>query len=97
MGSESASIDVGPLIRANAFVVADRKVSSGAIINCGAILDHDSKVGAFTHLNQGVIAGDAVNIGNIEPIGHESTLKKQSLADNDARISAMNLIATPHK
>ncbi|WP_374035594.1 hypothetical protein ACES2I_07785 [Bdellovibrio bacteriovorus] len=92
--SESASIDAGSIVCANAVVGADCKVGPGAIINCGTILDHDSKVGAFTHLSQGVIAGGAVHIGNNVLIGPGSTLEKLSVIDNDAQISAMSHIAT---
>ncbi|MFV8250665.1 hypothetical protein [Bdellovibrio bacteriovorus] len=95
--SESASIDAGTLICANAVVGADCKVGPGAIINCGTILDHDSKVGAFTHLSQGVITGGTVSIGNNVLIGPGSTLEKLSMVENDTQISAMTLIATPHK
>ena len=95
--SESATIDAGAIICANAVVGAGCRVGPGAIINCSTILDHESTVGAFSHLSQGVITGGAVNIGSNVLIGPGCTLEKLSLVEDDAQIAAMTLIATPHK
>ncbi|UOE93875.1 hypothetical protein [Alkalihalobacillus sp. LMS39] len=53
--SNTAKIEHGTVICANAVINVNTVVKEGCIISIGALLDHDCKVGEFSHINVGVI------------------------------------------
>lgn len=58
--AESASIGAGVYIGKNAAVNADTVIDDMAIINTGAIVEHDCRIGKFTHVAVGaVVCGGA--------------------------------------
>lgn len=58
--AESASIGAGVYIGKNAAVNADTVIDDMAIINTGAIVEHDCRIGKFTHVAVGaVVCGEA--------------------------------------
>ena len=48
--SKWASIEEGSFIAAKAIVGPDTSLGAGIIINHGAVVDHDCKIGAFSHI-----------------------------------------------
>ncbi|MCS7461033.1 acetyltransferase [Paenibacillus doosanensis] len=67
--SKSASIGQGTVIMANTIVNADAHVGNHSIINTGAIIEHDNRIGDFVHvapkatLTGAVIAREGTMIG----------------------------------
>jgi len=60
---------IGTFFGANSYVGPNTKVGKFCIINTGAILEHDSELGDFSHLCPGVITGGRVKIGHHTTIG----------------------------
>lgn len=53
--SPTATIKVGTVIKPRAIVNINSVISKGCIVSVGAIIDHDTVIGAFAHVNAGII------------------------------------------
>lgn len=65
----SAEIAAGVQVFGMAFVGSCVRVGFGAIINTGAIVSHDCKIGDFAHLTPGVLLAGSVEVGTGALIG----------------------------
>lgn len=78
---------------ANSFIGANSTVGNFTIINTGVILEHDCKVGEFSHLAPAVVTGGRVKIGSRTFIGMNSTIKNGVTIGNNCIIGqASNVI-----
>lgn len=59
----------GVFVAAQAVIGPDAEVLDHSIINHGAIIDHDCKVGRFCHVAPNAVLGGAVSIGNHVMVG----------------------------
>lgn len=66
--TESA-VGIGQFYGAHSYVGPICQVGNFCIINTGAILEHDSELGSFSHLCPGVVTGGRVKIGHHTTIG----------------------------
>ena len=67
--SPSARVEPGAVVLAGSVVNAGAVVGSHAIVNSGVIVEHDVRVGAFSHLAPGVVVGGGTAIGDDTTIG----------------------------
>jgi sugar O-acyltransferase (sialic acid O-acetyltransferase NeuD family) len=65
----SAEMAAGVQVFGMAFVGSAVRVGYGAIINTGAIVSHDCKIGDFVHLTPGVVLAGGVEVGTGALIG----------------------------
>jgi sugar O-acyltransferase (sialic acid O-acetyltransferase NeuD family) len=65
----------GTFYGANSYVGPGCIVGKFCIINTGAILEHDSELGDFSHLCPGVVTGGSVKIGSFTTIGLGSMIR----------------------
>lgn len=72
--SESASIGKGTVVMAGAVINAGAVVGDGAIINTCASVDHDCRIGNFSHISVGARICGTVVIGNCTWIGAGATV-----------------------
>ncbi|MGZ3901557.1 MAG: PglD-related sugar-binding protein [Bacteroidia bacterium] len=92
--SPSAQIGGGTLISSHVSLGPDCKIAEGVIINCGAQLDHDTTVGAFSHIRQcAVICGGATVESNVN-IGPGCVVERMAIVKLNTSTIA-NSIVTP--
>ena len=72
--SESASIGKGTVVMAGAVINAGAVVGDGAIINTCASVDHDCRIGNFSHISVGARICGTVEIGDCTWIGAGATV-----------------------
>ena len=74
--SESASIGKGTVVMAGAVINAGAVIGNGAIINTCASVDHDCRIGNFSHISVGARICGAVGIGDCAWIGAGAVVVK---------------------
>lgn len=72
--SESASIGKGTVVMAGAVINAGAVIGNGAIINTCASVDHDCRIGNFSHISVGARICGTVGIGDCTWIGAGATV-----------------------
>lgn len=72
--SEFANIEPGVFVGKNAVINAGAEIGKHAIINSGAIVEHDCRVGSFTHVAVGATVCGGCTIEEDAFIGAGSTL-----------------------
>ena len=72
--SEFAKIDPGVFVGKNAVINAGAEIGKHSIINTGAIVEHDCRVGSFTHVAVGATVCGGCTIEEDAFIGAGSTL-----------------------
>lgn len=78
----------GPL----SFVGNNCTVNNFAIVNTGAVLEHDSWLGHYSHLAPGVITGGRVHIGHLTTVGLNSTVLPGVRIGNNCLIGAGSVV-----
>lgn len=63
MVSPSARLGPGVLVGPGAVINADAQIERGCIVNTGAIVEHDCKIGAFSHIAPRAVLGGGVVLG----------------------------------
>lgn len=72
--SESASINEGTVVMANAIVNASVKIGKHCIVNSGAIIEHDVKLQDFVHISPGASITGNVEISEGAHIGTNASV-----------------------
>lgn len=72
--SESAAVGKGTVVMAGAVINAGAVIGDGAIINTCASVDHDCKIGDFSHIAVGARICGTVGIGDCTWIGAGATV-----------------------
>ena len=67
--SPSARVEAGAVVLAGSVVNAGAVVGPHAIVNSSVVVEHDVRVGAFSHLAPGAIGGGGTAIGDDTTIG----------------------------
>lgn len=81
--SPTAKHGPGCFFACGAFVGPNCTVGQHSIINTHASLDHDSRMGAFSHMAPGAVTGGRVNIGSHTLVGLNATVRDGiSIGDN---------------
>ncbi len=71
--ADSAELDDGAQIYAQAVVSAAAKIGANTIINTGAIVSHDCVIGANTHVAPGAVLAGEVTVGEGSLVGMGAT------------------------
>lgn len=81
--SRHATLATDAQVMAGAVVQAGAQIGSGVILNTNVIVEHDSTVGAYSHISVGAILCGEVQIGSCSHIGAGAVLRQGiSLGDN---------------
>lgn len=67
-------------------------VGDFSIVNTGAILEHDSVLGAYSHLCPGVITGGGVKIGNLTTVGMGAIIRDHVTIGNNCVIGMGSVV-----
>jgi sugar O-acyltransferase (sialic acid O-acetyltransferase NeuD family) len=91
--SATSSInDFGVLIMPNSTINALASIGRGSIINTGAIVEHECKVGSFCHIAPGVTLLGRVKVGDYSFIGANSVVKEGISIGNNCIIGAGTVV-----
>lgn len=74
--SQYASLEPGVLVVAGAVVNADTQIAQGVIVNTRASIDHDCKIGAFSHVCPGAALAGTVTVDRHSWIGIGSQVRQ---------------------
>jgi len=66
---KNVKIECGSMIMAEVVVNPGATIGNHTIINTGAIVEHDNKIGNFVHISPRVVLGGTVTIGECSHIG----------------------------
>lgn len=91
--SKYIKIEQGVFIGKQAIVNPGVVIHKGAIINSGSIVEHDCRIGEFTHLSPGTVLGGEVRIGDYCHIGL-NTIIKQQISIGSCSIIGMGSVVT---
>lgn len=86
--ADSAKIAGGAFIGDGAVVNPGSIIGQGAIINTGVIVEHDCKIGKWSHLAPGATLSGDVNVGDYCHIGSGATIINQCLIADRAVVGA---------
>ena len=86
--SPSATIAQGTVIMAMATVGTLACVRDLAIINTGAIVEHDNDVGEAAHIAPGVVLAGRVRVGNRALVGAGTAVRPYIIIGDDAVVGA---------
>lgn len=85
-------ISEGVYIGKCAVVNAGAFLGAGVIINTGAIIEHDCKIGDFTHISPGTILCGQVSIGTDSHIGAGSVVRQLIRIGNNTLVGAGSVV-----
>lgn len=91
--SSFASVEASAQVLAGTHLGPASSIGRGAIINTGAIVEHDCRVGDFTHVASGAILGGNVMLGDYAHIGSGAVVL-QSLFIGDGAIIGSGAVVT---
>ncbi len=86
--SKFSKIGQGAYIGKLASVNILAEVEKGCIINTGAIVEHETKIGEFTHVAPGAVIAGGVSIGSYSFIGANAVIKNGVSIGNNVIIGA---------
>ena len=86
--SPYSNVAAGCFLAAQCVVAPGVQLGSCVIINHGAVVDHDTCVGAFSHIAPGAVLGGAAQIGSRVFIGAGAVVLPGMLVCDDAVIGA---------
>ena len=82
----------GTFFAVNSVVGAGSHVGNFCIVNTGAILDHDSTLGDFSHLCPGVVTGCHVKIGNRTTVGLGAMIRDHIMIGDNCTIGMGSVV-----
>jgi acetyltransferase EpsM len=85
--SPSARIGEGAVVLAGAVVNAGALVGPHVIVNSAAVVEHDVRVGAFTHLAPGAVIGGGTTIGEGAMVGLGATVRDHIVVGPEAVVA----------
>lgn len=82
----------GVFVAAGGFVGVNAYVGKGSIINTHASLDHNSRMGEFSHLAPGAVVGGHVDIGNNTLVGIGAMVRDRVRIGNNCVIGMGSVV-----
>jgi sugar O-acyltransferase (sialic acid O-acetyltransferase NeuD family) len=92
--SPSAKIGEGAIIMANATVGTETIVEGLAILNTGAVIDHDNRLGAASHVAPGCALAGNVTLGERAFVGVGSAVRPGITIGADAIVGAGSAVVS---
>ena len=86
------SISEGVFIGKRAVVNTGATIGSCAIINTGSIIEHDCKIGEFTHVSPGAVLCGQVSVGSDTHIGAGSVVRQCINIGNNAVVGMGSVV-----
>ena len=90
--ARSTEIAEGVYIGKRAVINTAGRIGTCAIINTGAIVDHDCVIGDFSHISPGTTLCGQVYVGNDTHIGAGSVVRQQISIGHDVLIGAGSVV-----
>lgn len=90
--SVSAKIAPSTLIAAGAIINPLAEIGKGCIINTSSIIEHECRIGDYSHIAPGAVLAGNVTIGNACFIGANSVIKQGVRIGNNVIIGAGSVV-----
>lgn len=90
--SPKSDLEEGIFIAAQSVVAPHSSICVGAIVNHGAIVDHDCYIGAFTHIAPNVTLGGGVRVGQRVLLGAGATVLPGVNIGDDCTVGAGSVV-----
>lgn len=91
--ARDAEIGEGTFIGKNAVVNAGAVIGCNAIINTGAIVEHECRVGGFTHISSGAVLCGQVQVGEDTHLG-AGTVVRQGISIGSGTLIGIGSVVT---
>ena len=85
---KSVELGKGILIVGNVCINIDSKIADGCIVNTNATIDHDCKLGRYSHFCPGVSLAGEVTVGEKSWVGIGSSVIQQVLIGSNVMVGA---------
>jgi sugar O-acyltransferase (sialic acid O-acetyltransferase NeuD family) len=92
--SPSVKLSCGVTVLSRVIIQTSAVLHDHVIVNNGSILEHDVKVGAFSHIAPGVVTGGGCKIGSGVMLGLGSRLRDHVIIGDNAIIGAGSVVVT---
>ena len=89
---QGVEIGEGVFVGKRVVINAGATASACAIINTGAVIEHDCEIGAFSHICPGTILCGQVKVGEDSHVGAGSVVKQLVEIGNNALIGAGSVV-----
>lgn len=90
--SKSVKFGKGIYISKNVIINSLVEIDDAAILNTGSIIEHECKIGKFTHIAPGSVLCGNVNVGYCSFIGANSVVKQGVSIGNNVLIGAGSVV-----
>ena len=90
--SRSSKLGFGIFISKNVSLNAQTSISDGVILNTGSVIEHDCKVGKFSHIAPGAVLCGNVSVGDFCFVGANSVIKQGVKIGNNVIIGAGSVV-----
>lgn len=90
--SQKCTLGKGILIAAGVRINSLACIEDGSIINTGAVVEHECKIGKFAHIGPGAVLAGNVEIGDRAFIGANTVIKQGLKIGSDAIIGAGSVV-----
>lgn len=94
--SQAATLADDAQIMAGAIVQAGANIGSGAIVNTRAVVEHDSFVGAYSHISIGAVLCGSTRIGSCSHIGAGAVVRQGVSLGNGITIGVGAVVTRNH-
>ena len=90
--SGNARLESGVFVGKKGVVNAGTTIGTCAIINSGAIVEHDCKVGAFSHISPGAVLCGGVSVGCDTHVGANTVVRQNIVIGNNSLIGIGSVV-----
>ncbi|MEG1884296.1 MAG: acetyltransferase [Clostridia bacterium] len=87
-----SDVGEGVYIGKHAVVNAGATLDACAIVNTGAIVEHDCSIGSFAHISSGAVLCGQVTVGSDTHIGANSTIRQQLVIGHGSIIGISSVV-----
>jgi len=93
--SPEAVLEPGVVVLAGALVVTGAHVGAHAVLNTAAVIEHDVRIGAFTHVAPGAILGGGAEVGDDCHVGLGARVRDHVRVGQSATIAMGAVVVGP--
>lgn len=86
--SQSVNLMGGIMVAANVSINPLAKIGRGVICNTGSIIEHECKIGDFTHIGPGAVLAGNVKVGETTFVGANAVIKQGITIGNNVTVGA---------
>lgn len=90
--ARGVTVEEGVFFGKRAVINAGSSIGTCAIVNTGAIVEHDCQIGAFSHISPGAVLCGQVIVGEDSHVGAGSTVRQQIKIGKNSLVGAGSVV-----